>query len=910
MKNKILQSSEIRQKFIDYFARNGHTPQPSSRLIPEGDPTLLFTNAGMNQFKNLFLGLEKRPYTRAVTSQKCVRAGGKHNDLENVGFTARHHTFFEMLGNFSFGDYFKKEAIHYAWEFITKDLGLEKDRLYVSVFEKDDEAADIWHKQEGVPRERIYRFGEKDNFWRMGDTGPCGPCSEIFYNLDPAKYGEPDVKTLGNDNFIEFWNLVFMQYNEDGRGSAQPLPNPSIDTGMGLERLCSIMAGETSNYHTDLFMDLIQVAAKISRQEYVKQLPAGGMYSARQRDINVAMRVVADHARASAFLIADGVLPSNEGRGYVLRRIMRRGIRYARKLSESDSILPAVVSAVIKKMGPVYQELEQQRALIERSVQDEEKRFLSTLDQGTHILETELHKLQASGQKVLPGEVAFKLYDTYGFPLDLTHVMTNEKGCTVDDAGFEQKLQAAKQVARASWKGKGLSGDAAHLVEFSQRLKAQHGETVFTGYETTQLAASPLVGLSDGHKEVQELRADQTGVLIFKQTCFYAESGGQVGDQGVIRGPAGEAEVLDVTKQNGIHLHHIKVTDGVLKSDEPCQLVVQSTTRRNTANNHSATHLLHAALRKVLGSHVTQAGSLVDSEKLRFDFTHNQPMSPSEIEKVEELVNAEIAKSLPVQHTVTDPKTAMERGALALFGEKYGDQVRVIQMGDFSMELCGGTHVGNTAQIRFLKIVSESGVSAGVRRMEAITGDQAARYFLTLSREDLNARAKAGLTTGWQKILDGGAQEERVVVEWIESAQQKIRNLEREIQSLKGQGVDVDSLIGGAQAFDVSGQKGRFVFADIPMDDRKVLSDLSDKLQSKLQSAVVVLIGQGDGSHPLIVSVSKNLTSHLNAGKILGEVAQSLGGKGGGRPDFAQGAVPSRDNLAMAKEKAAGALRA
>jgi alanyl-tRNA synthetase len=896
-------SQDIRQGFIDYFVKNGHRAVPSSRLIPDNDPTLLFTNAGMNQFKNVFLGLEQRDYKRAVTAQKCVRAGGKHNDLENVGFTARHHTFFEMMGNFSFGDYFKKDAIHFAWELITKDFGVDKSRLYVTVFQDDDEAADIWHKQEGVPRERIYRFGEKDNFWRMGDSGPCGPCSEIFYDLGPEVGGDPKENVMGGngDRFMEFWNLVFMQFYEDGKGGRTPLPKPSVDTGMGLERMTNVLQGQLSNYDTDLFQDLIRVAAQMSGHEYVKSTAAlKGAVQAEQERVNVALRVLADHARATSFLIADGVLPSNEGRGYVLRRIMRRAIRYGRQLSEDQSLLPAVVNTVIQKMGGFYQELRQQQALIDRTVQDEEKRFFTALDQGTNVLTQELSQLKSGG--TLSGDVLFKLYDTFGFPVDLTRIMAQEKGFKIDEAGFEKRLEHSKEKARASWKGKAISGDQAHLVQFSQKAQQKFGATTFTGYETAQESAAKLLALSDGKADVTELRTEQSGVIVTDKTCFYAESGGQVGDRGLIRGPGGEAEVIDTTKQNDVFLHHIKVTDGVLKAGDLVQLLVQSTERRSTANNHSATHLMHAALRQVLGPHVQQAGSLVEPDRLRFDFTHNQPLTQSEIERIEMLVTAEIAKAVPVHAECMSHQAALDKGAMALFGEKYGDEVRVIQMGDFSMELCGGIHVGNTSQIRLFKIVSESGVSAGVRRIEAITGDKAAEYLGALAREALQARSQAGLNVSWQKYLEGDGGK---LVDYLENAQNTAKTLQREVQALKGKNVDVDSLVNSAQNFSRDGVHGRVVFADIPVDDRKVLSDLSDRLQDRLKDGVVVIVGQGDGSHPLIVSVSKSLTSKLNAGKILGEVAQTLGGKGGGRPDFAQGAVPSRNDLEKARAKLA-----
>ncbi len=904
-----MKSHEVRRSFIDYFAKNGHKEVASSRLIPENDPTLLFTNAGMNQFKNLFLGLEKRDYNRAVSSQKCVRAGGKHNDLENVGHTARHHTFFEMLGNFSFGDYFKKEAIHFGWEYLTKTLGIPKDKLYVSVFETDDDAAEIWHKQEGVPKDRIYRFGEKDNFWRMGESGPCGPCSEIFYDLGPAVGGDPKQNVMGGsgDRFMEIWNLVFMQYHEDGKGGRFPLPKPSVDTGAGLERVTTVMQGALSNYHTDSFLDLMAAASRIAKTDYVqdtKKLSAGDL--ARVEESNVALRVLADHARAASFLIADGVLPSNDGRGYVLRRILRRAIRFGRKLSESESLLPAVVDQVIAKMGSVYPDLQGQKNLVTSTVRDEEQRFISTLDQGTGILNSELKQLENRGQKVLGGDIVFKLYDTFGFPADLTRLMVAEKGYEVDESGFESRMNDARAKARASWKGKGMTGDAAHLIQSTQGLRQSKGATDFIGYATAALDNDALQFISDGKSEQKKLSRDQVGIFAFAKTPFYAESGGQVGDVGVVRGPSGLAEVLDCTKQNEIHLHHVRITDGEFNIGDSCQLMVTESERRSTANNHSATHLLHAGLRSILGDHVTQAGSLVEPERLRFDFTHNKPLSMIEIQMLEDLVNQEIGAARQVESEEMHHQEAIKAGAMALFGEKYGDKVRVIKMGDFSMELCGGVHVSNTSTIRLFKIVSEGGVSAGVRRIEAITGDAAVQFAMWSIRENLAARDITGTQENWVKFLNEGPRAGNMaLVKWIEQSKEDKRQLERQLKSAKGQSVDVDQILLGAREFSSNGKVARLVFADLPLDDRQVLSDICDKLRDKLKSGVVVIVGQGNGSHPLIVSVSKDLNPGVNAGKLLGEVAAAMGGKGGGRPDFAQGAVPDRAGLENARAKAA-----
>jgi alanyl-tRNA synthetase len=898
-----MKSSEIRSKFLGYFEKNSHRVVESSRLIPDGDPTILFTNAGMNQFKNLFLGLEKRDYSRAATSQKCLRAGGKHNDLENVGFTARHHTFFEMLGNFSFGDYFKKEAIHFAWEFLTKELGLPKDKLYVSVFETDDEAADIWHKQEGVPKDRIYRFGEKDNFWRMGNSGPCGPCSEIFYDLGPGVGGDPKENVMGGsgDRYMEIWNNVFMQFNETEDGKQTPLPRPSVDTGMGLERLTTVLQGKLSNYENDLFQTLIGRAQKISGVEYSFDLSKmNAADKARHEANNVAMRVLADHARATAFLIADGVLPSNDGRGYVLRRIMRRAIRYGRNLSKDKSLLPGVIESVIESMSGAYPELQKQRELVLGHTQDEEKRFIQTLDQGTSILSTELDKLSQKGGKVLDGKMAFKLYDTFGFPLDLTQLMTRERGFEVDEAGFNNQFEQAREVARSSWKAKGYTASQSHLIQLTQDVKQKNGTTEFLGYNGGLNTTGKIIATSNGEAVTQKLEAGKTGILILNKTTFYAESGGQMGDTGKIVTATGQAEVVDCTKTADMHIHHIRVVDGVIENGQEAQCFVDGAQRRNTASNHSATHLLHAALRKVLGTHITQAGSLVAADRLRFDFTHNKPISAEELEAIENLVNQEIAMANQVQTNEMTPDEAVKGGALALFGEKYGDKVRVLKMGDFSQELCGGTHVDNTAAIRLFKIVSEGGVSSGVRRMEAITGENAARFAMKNIKENAAARNAANIQENWQQYLSSDVS----VSDWIEKSKNEKKQLSKEIQSLKGSKVDAAELIKAATPF----SKGSYIFAEVAIDDRELLSQLSDKLVSQLKTGVVVLLGEGDPTSPLLVAVSKDLTGAVKAGAILGELAAIMGGKGGGRPDFAQGAIKDRALAAKAKARLAEIL--
>lgn len=903
-----MKSRDIRQKFIDYFQRHGHRPVASSSLVPENDATLLFANAGMNQFKNVFLGLEHRDYTRAVSSQKCVRAGGKHNDLENVGHTARHHTFFEMLGNFSFGDYFKKDAIHFAWELLTKELGLPKDRFYVTVFLDDDEAADIWHKQEGVPKERIYRFGEKDNFWRMGDTGPCGPCSEIFYDHGPEADDPEHPSTMGGDGdrYVEVWNNVFMQFNEDA-GGRSPLPKPSVDTGGGLERWAAMLQGQPNNYDTDVFQPIIARAAQVAKKEYVSDLKILRK-NKDLRDNVAAMRVLADHSRATAFLIADGVMPSNEGRGYVLRRIMRRAIRYGRTLTDDPTLFLQTIGVVISEMGDFYPELKRAQELIKTTVADEITRFLTTLDQGTAILHDELKKLEGRGQKTVAGEVVFKLYDTFGFPADLTRLMAVEKGFAIDEAGFEKNMEAARETSKASSKFKALSTDAAHLVKLSQAALDASGATRFSGYQSTQ-GSGRIVVMSNGFDVKKELRHGDQGLVVFDQTPFYGESGGQIGDSGEIRSSDGSrAEVIDCTKQNDVHLHHIRVTEGTLRTGDVCDLKVTDSRRRATAANHSATHLLHAALRKVLGTHVSQAGSAVDSERLRFDYTHNKPISEADLQRIEDLVNGEISAQIEVGTREMEPKAAIEAGAMALFGEKYGDKVRVVRMGDFSTELCGGTHVANTAMIRLFKIVSESGVSAGVRRIEALTGDGALQYLQKNTGENQRARAAVGMQESWTQYLS--AESKTSVVDWIEQAKSQAKALEREIKSLKGSSIDLEAIVRSAKPFQGASGPAKLAMAAVDLEDRQVLSELTDKIKDRIQSGVVVLVGRGTEKHPIIVAVTKDLTKSLAAGKILGEIAQILKGKGGGRPDFAQGAGEDLSQLDQAFAKAAAIVGA
>jgi alanyl-tRNA synthetase len=877
---KTMTHFQIREAFLSYFEKNGHRRVASSSLVPQGDDTLLFTNAGMNQFKNLFLGLESRDYKRAVSSQKCVRAGGKHNDLENVGLTARHHTFFEMLGNFSFGDYFKKEAIHFAWEFLTKELGITKDLLWVTVHTSDDEAANLWQTQEGVPLNRISRFGD-DNFWKMGETGPCGPCSEIFFDHGSAAgCGKPDCKVgCSCDRFVEIWNLVFMQYFENPPGTLTPLPKPSVDTGSGLERLCSVIQGKPNNYDNDLFTYIIDTASELSGVPYKKAA-----------ETDTALRVLADHARATAFLIADGVIPANEGRGYVLRRIMRRGIRFGRKLSADKPLLSPLVARVIEGMGPIFGELLQNKNFILATVQNEEERFFQTLDQGTEILSAALSKLEAKNQKTVDGEILFKLYDTFGFPVDLTRLMAAERGFQVDEKSFEERMQKAREKSQASWKGGGIKADQAHMIQLVQGISP----TKFLGYEKHEFTSSVL-RISDGTKVVSELARGQTGLIILGESAFYAESGGQVGDTGTLKTKNAKLRVTDTQKQSDVFIHYVELLEGELKENDTVEGVINFSARRDTAANHSATHLLHAALKQVLGPHVGQAGSLVDPTRLRFDYTHSQPMSPEQIEKIENLVNQQIADANTILIKHSSHAEAIKDGAVAMFGEKYGDVVRVIRMGDFSTELCGGIHVGSTSDIRLFKLVSETGVSAGVRRIEGLTGRLALDFLMKNTRENQRARSTASMTVNWNNYLSDTPE----VSLWMADRLSEIKNLGREIKKLRGSAIDTDVMIRNASGIAAG---GRLVFERVDTDDRELLNQLSDKVRDQIQSGVVVMVGHGE-TFPLLVSVTKDRTGKTKAGDILKTVTGVMGGKGGGRPDFAQGAVETPDRLQEARDK-------
>ncbi|MEH6669749.1 alanine--tRNA ligase [Halopseudomonas sp.] len=853
-----MKSAEIREAFLQYFEQKGHARVASSSLIPENDPTLLFTNAGMNQFKDCFLGLEKRAYTRATSSQKCVRAGGKHNDLENVGYTARHHTFFEMLGNFSFGDYFKRDAILFAWEFLTSDqwLNLPKDKLWVTVYATDDEAYDIWTREVGVPEAHMVRIGDNkgapyasDNFWAMGDTGPCGPCSEIFYDHGPEIWGgPPGSPEEDGDRYIEIWNNVFMQFNRTADGQMQPLPAPSVDTGMGLERISAVMQHVHSNYEIDLFQNLLRASADAIGCE---------------ADDAASLKVVADHIRSCSFLIADGVVPSNEGRGYVLRRIIRRACRHGNKLGAQGVFFHRIVAALVAEMGEAFPELKARQAHIERILKTEEEQFAKTLEQGLKILEQDLSGLKGTE---IPGDVVFKLYDTYGFPMDLTGDIARERGLTLDEAGFETAMQAQRARARSA---------SQFGMDYNSLVKIDL-ETEFQGYEGT-LGEGQVVALFREGQEVEWLRDGEAGVVVLDKTPFYAESGGQVGDTGYfeIADSGLRFDVRDTTKSGAAHLHHGVVASGELRKGDRVQARVDDHIRQATKLNHSATHLLHAALRQVLGEHVQQKGSLVDSQRLRFDFSHFEAISGEQLRQLEDMVNEQIRLNTAVAIEVTDIETAKNKGAMALFGEKYGDQVRVLTMGDgFSVELCGGTHVSRTGDIGLLKITSESGIAAGVRRIEAVTGAGA----LALVRE---------VDDQLKHIGQAVKSSRETLVEKVTTLVERTRQLEKDVEQLRAK---LTAAAGSDMASDAQQIAGMQVLVKrVDRQDGKALLALVDQLKNKLGSAVVLLAGEHDGKVVLVAGVTKDLVARIKAGDLIRNAAAAVGGKGGGRPDMAQG---------------------
>ncbi|ALK30290.1 alanine--tRNA ligase [Burkholderia plantarii] len=850
-----MKAAEIREKFLKFFESKGHTIVRSSSLVPGNDPTLLFTNSGMVQFKDVFLGTESRPYSRATTSQRSVRAGGKHNDLENVGYTARHHTFFEMLGNFSFGDYFKHDAIHYSWELLTSVYGLPKEKLWVTVYHDDDEAYDIWAKDVGVPAERIIRIGDNkgaryasDNFWQMGDTGPCGPCSEIFYDHGPDVWGgPPGSPEEDGDRYIEIWNLVFMQFNRDAQGNMTRLPKPSIDTGMGLERIAAVLQHVHSNYEIDLFQNLIKAAA---RETGVADLT------------NNSLKVIADHIRACSFLIVDGVIPGNEGRGYVLRRIVRRAIRHGYKLGRKGAFFHKLVADLVAEMGAAYPELKEAEGRVTDVLRQEEERFLETIEHGMTILDAALAELDAKGSKVLDGELAFKLHDTYGFPLDLTADVCREREMTVDEPAFDDAMARQREQARAAGKFKATQG-----------LDYSGAKTTFHGYEKLAFDDAKIVALYVGGTAVNEAKAGEQAVVVLDHTPFYAESGGQVGDQGTLANTATRFAVEDTLKvQADVIGHHGTVEQGVLKVGDVLRAEVDAGRRARTQRNHSATHLMHKALREVLGGHVQQKGSLVDAEKTRFDFAHNAPLTDDEIRKVEAIVNAEILANAPGVIRNMSYDDAVKGGAMALFGEKYGDEVRVLDLG-FSRELCGGTHVSRTGDIGFFKIVAEGGVAAGIRRVEAITGDNAVRYV-----QELDAR----LSTAAAMLKAQPAE----LTQRIGQVQDQVRSLEKELAALKSKLASSQGDELAQQAVDVNGV--RVLAAVLEGADSKSLRETVDKLKDKLKHAAVVLAAVEGGKVSLIAGVTAEASRQVKAGELVNFVAQQVGGKGGGRPDMAQ----------------------
>lgn len=876
-------SAEIREAFLRYFESQGHTRVASSSLVPANDPTLLFTNAGMNQFKDCFLGLEKRDYVRAVSSQKCVRAGGKHNDLDNVGYTARHHTFFEMLGNFSFGDYFKQNALKFAWEFLTSEqwLGLPKDRLYVTVYHTDDEAFDIWNKEIGLDADRIIRIGDNkggqyasDNFWAMGDTGPCGPCSEIFYDHgDHIWGGLPGSPEEDGDRFIEIWNNVFMQFNRTADGVMHPLPAPSVDTGMGLERISAVLQHVNSNYEIDLFQHLLKAAAEIIGLD-TTAIEAEAKAQNKPVEYPASLKVIADHARSCSFLIADGVNPSNEGRGYVLRRIIRRAVRHGNKLGATGSFFYKMLQPLIEVMGDAYPELAAQQARIEAQLLKEEEQFAKTLEQGLKLLEGELAQLKGN---VIPGETVFKLYDTYGFPTDLTADIARERDLTIDEAGFEVEMAAQRQRARDAGK---------FAVDYNSIVKVE-GETQFDGYDATQGQGQIVAIYKDG-VQVDEINEGDEALIVLNQTPFYAESGGQIGDTGIFKNDTGIFEVQDTKKSGGAFVHQGIVTMGSLKAAQNVEATVKADIRAATARNHSATHLLHAALRQILGEHVQQKGSLVASDVLRFDFANDQPVSFEQLQQIERLVNAEVIANTAVTTELLDIDTAKAKGAMMLFGEKYGEEVRVLSMGsvieekNFSIELCGGIHVKRTGDIGLFKITSEGGVAAGVRRIEAVTGTKALEV---VQKAETDIQTINGLLKA-QK--DQTVEKVEAIVETASSLQKQIEQLNQKLASFQA----ADLL---DQVKEISGRQT--LITAVQGLDAKSLRNLHDSVKSKLEDAVIILAGVDGDKVSLIASVAKQYAATLKAGDIIKHLAQELGGKGGGKPDLAQGGAPLNEKF-------------
>ncbi len=854
-------SSEIRYKFLKFFENNGHVLVPSSSLVPQSDPTLLFTNAGMVQFKKVFLGQEKRDYSRAVTSQKCLRVGGKHNDLENVGRTARHHTFFEMLGNFSFGDYFKKEAIDLAWKFLTREMELNPEKLFITIYRDDDEAMELWKETAGVSGKRIFRLGEKDNFWSMGDTGPCGPCSEILYDQGEKRSCGPDcaIGVCDCDRYLEIWNLVFMQFDRDGQGNLNPLPRPSIDTGMGLERVSAVCQGVFSNYETDLFRQLIDSMAQ----------KAGVSYGVNEES-DVALRVIADHSRACAFMIAEGILPSNEGRGYILRRLIRRAYRFGRSLGVDGPFFHEASSRVAEAMNDAYPELEKSKDFMARAIRQEEERFAGTLEKGLSLLEEEIEKLSSLQKNVIPGEVAFKLYDTYGFPLDIINDIAGRTGLRVDEDGYNTLMDDQRKRAKAAWKG----ADSDSLFAYLSRTAGEGFQVDFVGYDQLRSKGRISFLLDKNGEPVKSLYEGDEGWLVSSSTPFYGESGGQSGDKGRIVSPTGQAGVPDTRRPlPGIIVHKIKISSGSLDQDQEVALIVDDGKRVSIARNHTATHLLHSALRRVLGEHVKQAGSLVEEGRLRFDFTHIKALKKNELARIEEEVNASILADIPVETAEMEHEQAVEKGALALFGEKYDHKVRVVSLGDVSMELCGGTHLKSTGQTGSFCIVSEGAVAAGVRRIEALTGWDALRFW-----QD----KRSGLES-LQEMLKVGPDQ---VVDKVVSLQEQLREISRENKTLKEK-LSADT--GSEMVSSVRNVSGiNFIARKLEASDMNGLRKLMDDIRSKMNSGVVLLATVDKSKPMLLLFVSKDLHGRFTAPQLIKDVAAEIRGSGGGRPDLAQ----------------------
>lgn len=874
-----MKANEIRTAFLDFFEKKGHRVVPSSPLIPKDDPTLLFTNAGMNQFKNIFLGLEKRSYQRAASVQKCLRVSGKHNDLEQVGRTPKHHTFFEMLGNFSFGDYFKREAIAFAWELVTEVYRLPAERLYITVYQDDDEAFGLWNREIGIPAEKIFRFGKEDNFWAMGETGPCGPCSEIHYDLgEKIEPGSPrELIARGSDRVVELWNLVFMEFFQDEQGRMHRLPRPSIDTGMGLERMAAVLQGRSSNFETDLFSPLIQAIVQETNQEY----PTGG-------ETDVWVRIIADHIRAITFLIGDGVTPANEGRGYVLRRLIRRAFRRGNLLGLEKPFLYRLAGTVVDIMKEAYPELMSNLPYISRVCLAEEERFIYTLNSGLRYFEQYAEETLASGSRVIPGDKVFKLYDTFGFPLDLCQELAREKNLEVDEAGFRQELEVQKDRARQSWEGEARFREKSVYQNY-QQLKV---EPVF--YERVEVAETRVLAIIKNGQSVDLLREEESGEVILAVTPFYAEAGGQVGDSGVLKSSHFSAMVENTfAPVPGLIVHKVKVLAGELKIGQTVEAVVDSLRRQAISRNHTATHLLHAALRQILGDHVRQSGSLVSPQRFRFDFTHFAALSAEEIEKVERLINEKIRENLPVTVKVTTLEEGLAEGAMAIFEEKYGESVRLVTVGDFSKELCGGIHVRQSGEIGFFKVISESSVAAGLRRIEAVTGEEAFNYVESLEKElrqleRLLKVSRKELLTRAEKML-----------ETLEEKEEEIRRLKQKLVQQAGQSPEM-------AVREVHGIK--LVTQKFEGLDIEALRQYADALKQKIGSGVIVLSSSLEGRVFLVVAVTPDLTARVQANKMIKEIAGIIGGGGGGRPDFAQAGGTRVENIEQALEKSVSLL--